>query len=422
MAAPAALAAQAAAKAAAKAAARRAAQREALKAVRDPQEALRKLLWISLVLTGLALIVAMALIAAVVALMGGVGGGGPVSFPNGVPKVYQPMYKTAASHYKISPYLLASIHKQETNFSTAQSSRSGVNSDGCCGGPMQFNIRDGTWNGHKQAFRPIESSRPASYPLMRTKLPSCKKVADDTGCMYDDFDAIAAAAHKLSSQGATKDLTSAGTHDAVCGYIGDCAEVDKCRPKSKNRYCEVLPRAIEWEKRAKNKTPDIPVMVGATTSGSKAKLLKNGLAAAPDDAPPAVKRMIAAANKISDKPYRLTHFFTHINNRSYDCSSSTSHVLWAGDKKFGVIPRCSDWFTKYGDKDVGKWVTIYARGPCGGSSSTTGHVFMVIAGLRFDTSRNGEKPGSPNQGESGPRWREGRRDLSGFAVRHPKGL
>ncbi len=235
-----------------------------------------------------------------VSLIGGFGGGGEAGYPqgSGVPKVYWPMYQAAADHYGVNTYLVASIHKQESHFSGTESNppdpatgvASGVNSYGCCAGPMQFNLKSGTWNGHKLAFREIEDARPATYPQNRfnagacgaggggggdsrnvnlKRSPtaayrpatgpasgaceayrSCRGVADNEGCVYDDFDAIAAAAHKLKADGADKSLTSAGTHDAVCAYIGDCSEVDQCVAGSPNQYCQVLPRAIEWEQMA----------------------------------------------------------------------------------------------------------------------------------------------------------------------------
>lgn len=49
-------------------------------------------------------------------------------------------------------------------------------------------------------------------------------------------------------------------------------------------------------------------------------------------------------------------------------------------------------------------MTIYAN---------AGHTYIVIAGLRLDTS---------GPGEEGPRWRPATRSTGGYAVRHPQGL
>lgn len=160
-----------------------------------------------------------------------------------IPAVYKPMYAAASQKYHVNQFLLASVHKQETDFSRNPTVRAGTNSSGAAG-PMQFLLT--TWVTHDKAFKSIESARPKSYPLNRKTLPSCAGVPADLGCVYDDFDAIAGAAHKLAADGADMSLTSAGTRRAVCAYIGSCGEVDKCTG-SKNEYCEVIPRARKWE-------------------------------------------------------------------------------------------------------------------------------------------------------------------------------
>jgi hypothetical protein len=331
------------------------------------------------------------------------------SYPSGssIPPVFWPIYQAAAGEYHVSPFLLASIHDQETGFSTNPTASSGVNSNGCCAGPMQFNIMGGSWTPHEDAFRPIAAERPASYPLDRRHLASCRGVPEDVGCVYDSFDAIAGAAQMLHEDGADTSLYSAGTKQAVCDYIGSCSEVEACTG-DENQYCQVLPRAKQWEQSDASTTVSL-------VPGAEAKLLPDGLAEVPVDAPLSVRKMIAAGNAISGTPYELVHYPTIIDNPTYDCSSSTAHVLWAGGK-FGTTPWCSSEFTQYGLPGPGKWVTIYAKGPCG----PEGHVWMIIAGLRFDTSWLEDV--GPNAGKEGPRWRTPRQDREGFVVRHPPGL
>ena len=113
---------------------------------------------------------------------------------------------------------------------------------------------------------------------------------------------------------------------------------------------------------------------------------------------------VAAANSLVNKPYRLggghrKHYDSH-----YDCSGSTSFVL----KEAGLLTstRHSKLFLNYGQKGAGDWISVYAK---------NGHVFMVICGLRFDTT------GSGRRGE-GPRWRVDGRNARNFLVRHPTGL
>lgn len=177
-------------------------------------------------------------------------GGGAEGYPrgSGIPRVYWPIYAAAAAHYRVNAYLLASIHRQESDFgrSPLPGIRSGVNGYGCCAGPMQFNLSDGSWSAHRFAFRAIGSARPAAYPLRRSGLASCRGVPAHTGCVYDSFDAIAGAAHKLRGQGADRSLDSPGTMRAVCGYIGACSAVTSCG--GPNAYCQVLPRARAWER------------------------------------------------------------------------------------------------------------------------------------------------------------------------------
>jgi len=125
---------------------------------------------------------------------------------------------------------------------------------------------------------------------------------------------------------------------------------------------------------------------GETTSGDKAKLKANGTAIAPASAPRRVKRAIEAGNRIDDKPYKYGGGHGSWNDKGYDCSGAVSYVL--GDKGAKILnsPMPSGSFAKWGGKGKGKWITWYGD---------SGHVFVVIAGLRFDTSQ-------PDDGKSGP--------------------
>jgi hypothetical protein len=135
----------------------------------------------------------------------------------------------------------------------------------------------------------------------------------------------------------------------------------------------------------------------------KTAMLKNGLAYAPKNAPAAVKRAIAAGNRLQGKPYKWGGGHRHHNDSGYDCSGSTSYVLREAGLLKGSLN--SRGFLNYGKKGYGKWITIYAR---------NGHVFMTVAGLRLDT-------GGPG-GESGPKWKTSTRAGAGHVTRHPPGL
>lgn len=149
------------------------------------------------------------------------------------------------------------------------------------------------------------------------------------------------------------------------------------------------------------------------TPGSRARILPDGRAAAPAEAPVAVKQIIAAANEIITKPYVYGGGhgtpLAQISS-SYDCSSSVSHALY-GAKLLAPWPQTSGLLMNFGQPGPGRWVTIEAN---------NGHVFMYVAGLRFDTSP-GYGGGNIPPG-SGPRWRSNVRPSTGFVSRHPPGL
>ncbi len=105
---------------------------------------------------------------------------------------FYPIYSVAQRTFGVNWLLLASIHMQESAFSTAPGIYHGLNFAGCCGGPMQFNVTNGpvsTWQLVSNSY--IYGKRPASYDHMTAKHPS----------IYDDFDSIMAAAHLLSADG-----------------------------------------------------------------------------------------------------------------------------------------------------------------------------------------------------------------------------
>ena len=135
---------------------------------------------------------------------------------------------------------------------------------------------------------------------------------------------------------------------------------------------------------------------GETTSGDKAKLRANGTAIAPASAPRRVKAAIEAANRIEDKPYRLGGGHGSWNDSGYDCSGAVSYTL--GPKGAGLIdsPMASGGFVNWGSRGKGKWITTYAN---------SGHMFVVIAGLRFDTAATkGDGPSWSRDVRAGMSW------------------
>ena len=139
-----------------------------------------------------------------------------------------------------------------------------------------------------------------------------------------------------------------------------------------------------------------------TVAGSKAKLV-NGKAVAPAEAPRRVQKVIAAANKIRNKPYKWCGGHGSWNDRGYDCSGAVSYALHGG--RLLNTPLDSTGLSRYGQKGKGSWISVYGN---------PSHAYMIVAGLRFDTSMT---PGN------GPGWSKTKRSTPGkFKVRHPRGL
>jgi hypothetical protein len=144
-----------------------------------------------------------------------------------------------------------------------------------------------------------------------------------------------------------------------------------------------------------------------TTPANVATILANGKASPPAGAPYPVVRAIKAANKIHRKTYIWGGGHRAFKAKGYDCSGAVSYVLHAA----GVLssPLVSGQLASWGSPGPGSWITVFANRT---------HTYMVIAGLRYDTSPRGE---SVDQGR-GPRWRFTLRTNTGFAIRHWDGL
>jgi cell wall-associated NlpC family hydrolase len=156
---------------------------------------------------------------------------------------------------------------------------------------------------------------------------------------------------------------------------------------------------------------------GPEVPGTEAVLLEDGTAAAPADAPDQVKQAIWAANSLQTLPYRYGggHNLKFDVSDGADCSGTISFALHAG----GLLkaPLDSGSFMKWGEKGKGDWITVYTN---------PGHAYVVIAGLRLDTSLGtgtyalrSRKDIATTAFERGPRWRPWKRPAKGFVKRHP---
>jgi hypothetical protein len=161
--------------------------------------------------------------------------------PAEVVREFLPLYRRAAEHFGVHWILLAAIHKQETAFSTAEGTYRGLNWLGCCGGPMQFNVTNGpksTWEQFRDSYADEGLERPRDYPHQTRRHPS----------LYDDWDAITAAAALLKANGATEELNAQGSWSAAYLYYGPGSLVEG-EDYGIVYANEVLARALHWARR-----------------------------------------------------------------------------------------------------------------------------------------------------------------------------
>jgi peptidoglycan hydrolase-like protein with peptidoglycan-binding domain len=150
------------------------------------------------------------------------------------------------------------------------------------------------------------------------------------------------------------------------------------------------------------KLPAGPVPTGLKiVPGSRAKLLADGTAAAPANAPTEVKRIIASGNEIARLPYKWGGGHETWRDTGYDCSGSVTYAMRTSFRR-GSAPTFG--YSTWQLPGEGRWITVYA---------SSWHVFMVVAGMRYDSS---------GLRVAGSRWTTQDRSLSGFSARHPAGF
>jgi hypothetical protein len=146
----------------------------------------------------------------------------------------------------------------------------------------------------------------------------------------------------------------------------------------------------------------------------KAKIV-DGKAVAPLGAPAEVVKAIKAANRIVRRPYRYGGGHASFRSRGYDCSGTVSYALHGA--RLLRRPYDSRDFFHWGVAGKGRWITVY---------TSSGHAFVVIAGLRLDTSSGGDSTAAARRRGirpgKGPRWRVSKRSTRGYVARHPDGL
>jgi peptidoglycan hydrolase-like protein with peptidoglycan-binding domain len=249
---------------------------------------------------------------------------------------------------------------------------------------------------------------------MRTRAPLCAFLAAATGLLPAVPATAASYGSRTLREGSSgsdvtklqRYLSSAGFRTTADGAFGPrtAKSVRAFEDANEMRVNGVVPprdaaaiqRAAE---KAAEKAPEEPV-----ADPERATITSDGLAVAPESAPEEVKQVIEAGNEIAHHPYKYGGGHGKWNDSGYDCSGSVSYALHGA----GLVKRArssGDYMT-WGRAGKGDWITIYAHG---------GHMYMIVAGIRFDTSGAKENGGS--------RWHKSKRAWgSGYTVRHPAGL
>ncbi|HEX4114505.1 MAG TPA: lytic transglycosylase domain-containing protein [Solirubrobacteraceae bacterium] len=313
-----------------------------------------------------------------------------------IPPLYLSLYEQAAEHYGLDWAILAGIGKVECNHGRdpdpSCTKEGAVNSAGA-GGPAQFLAS--TW---------------AEYGVD----------ADGKGPpdRWDPADAIYGMANYLRASGAPQNYRKAiYAYNHAWWYVEEVqhwASLYRGPAQASVDSGSALSVAdVEW--------PGVGAV--ATIAGTRAVLSPgNGhLALVPARAPMVVQAMVVAGNELQDLPYGPDGHPDPLGAPDEDCSSTVNYVLYrSGIRPLAEIlrenPLAQD-YVNWGDPGPGRWVTIYA------TTEPTDHVFIVIAGLRLDTSYKGTDVG-PNREEGGPRWRilEHIPTWAHWSVRHPPGL
>ncbi len=311
-----------------------------------------------------------------------------------IPPEYLKLYNEAASRYGLDWAILAGVGKVECDHGRdpdpSCTKEGAVNSAGA-GGPAQFLAS--TW-----------------------KQYGVDGDGDGRADRWDPADAIFSMANYLRASGAPGDYRKAiFAYNHADWYVNEV-----------EHWASIYRGPVQASAAG---GPEVSIAewpgVGEVefTSGTRAVLSPNDghVALVPEEVPSVVQAMVIAGNELQDLPYGPDGHPDPRGALDEDCSSTVNYVLYrSGVRPIGEIvrenPLAQD-YVHWGAPGPGRWVTIYA------TDAPTAHVFIVIAGLRLDTSHNGTDVG-PNRDEDGPRWRtlDHVPTWAHWSVRHPPGL
>jgi hypothetical protein len=316
-----------------------------------------------------------------------------------IPAGYLVLYERAAERYGLNWWILAGIGKVECdhgrNPDPSCTHQGSVNSAGA-GGPAQFLAS--TW---------------ARYGIDGD--------GDGRADRWDPADAIFSMANYLRAAGAPEDYRRAiFAYNHAQWYVTEVMRWARRYEGDGSPSAGLSGEALLGSGSSVESTPGQPV---AWIPGQRALLAADDghEALIPSGVPPPVQAMLMGGNELQALPYGPAGHPDPRGATSEDCSSTVNYVLYrSGVRPIAEIvrenPLAQD-YVEWGKPGPGRWATIYA------TTRPTDHVFVVIAGLRLDTSHDGTDIG-PNRGQSGPRWRVFSRipTWAHWSVRHPPGL
>jgi transglycosylase-like protein with SLT domain len=321
-----------------------------------------------------------------------------------IPSSYLQLYQAAAQRYGLDWAVLAGIGRVECDHGRdpdPSCTQEGAANAAGAAGPMQFIAS--TW---------------ARYGID----------GDGDGKLdrWDPADAIYGAANYLRASGAPGDYGHAiFAYNHAGWYV---AEVESWAARYRAPASSEEPLVSGAEQGPAAEGAQVRMQGESSTpvrfiAGSQAALAPEDghLALIPAATPARVQAMLVAGNELQELPYGPGGHPDPRGALEEDCSSTVNYVLYrAGVRPIAEIvatnPLAQD-YVRWGAPGAGRWVTIYA------TDAPTPHVFIVIAGMRLDTSHSGSDVG-PNRGQDGPRWRIFDRipTWAHWSVRHPPGL
>jgi hypothetical protein len=335
-----------------------------------------------------------------------------------IPVEYLHLYEQAAARYDLDWAILAGIGKVECDHGRDPAPscvQEGVVNSAGAGGPMQFIAS--TW---------------ARYGVSAASSPEGE--GDRPPDRWDPADAIYSAANYLRASGAPEDY-----HQAILAYNHAQWYVEEveswaARYTAHPGEASTVGTAKQGEAEEGGEPQAAPAGadpgLAAQTStpvrfitGERARLSPEDghVALVPAGVPRVVQAMVVAGNELQGLPYGPAGHPDPLGAPQEDCSSTVNYILYrAGVRPLSEIVRenpLAQNYANWGAPGPGRWVTIYA------TDLPTPHVFIVIAGLRIDTSYQGTDEG-PNRFEAGPRWRilDHIPTWADWSVRHPPGL